>query len=119
MLAVTVCSWLWDSAAARSARRRRRRSLPRSAVVVIRRISAAPTMGRRALGSWSSCPTDSYSGGGVSPPKIHLVSTLVEELSPLYSYSMAFLDTKRDRGAFLIFMLGLGLVYALWPFSTG
>jgi predicted PurR-regulated permease PerM len=32
---------------------------------------------------------------------------------------MAFLDTKRDRGAFLIFVLGLGLVYALWPFSTG
>jgi len=32
---------------------------------------------------------------------------------------MAFLDTKRDRAAFLIFMLGLGLTYALWPFSTG
>jgi predicted PurR-regulated permease PerM len=32
---------------------------------------------------------------------------------------MAFLDTKRDRAAFLIFMLGLGLMYALWPFSTG
>jgi predicted PurR-regulated permease PerM len=32
---------------------------------------------------------------------------------------MAFLDTKRDRAAFLIFILGLGLVYALWPFSTG
>jgi predicted PurR-regulated permease PerM len=32
---------------------------------------------------------------------------------------MAFLDTKRDRAAFLILMLGLGLVYALWPFSTG
>jgi predicted PurR-regulated permease PerM len=32
---------------------------------------------------------------------------------------MAFLDTKRDRAAFLIFLLGLGLVYALWPFSTG
>jgi predicted PurR-regulated permease PerM len=32
---------------------------------------------------------------------------------------MAFLDTKRDRAAFLIFMLGLGLAYALWPFSTG
>lgn len=32
---------------------------------------------------------------------------------------MAFLDTKRDRAAFLIFVLGLGLVYALWPFSTG
>ncbi|HJR17991.1 MAG TPA: AI-2E family transporter, partial [Gemmatimonadales bacterium] len=32
---------------------------------------------------------------------------------------MAFLDTKRDRAAFLIFMLGVGLLYALWPFSTG
>ncbi len=32
---------------------------------------------------------------------------------------MAFLDTKRDRSAFLIFLLGLGLVYTLWPFSTG
>jgi predicted PurR-regulated permease PerM len=32
---------------------------------------------------------------------------------------MAFLDTKRDRGAFLIFVLGIGLVWALWPFSTG
>jgi predicted PurR-regulated permease PerM len=32
---------------------------------------------------------------------------------------MAFLDTKRDRAVFLIFVLGLGLVYALWPFSTG
>jgi predicted PurR-regulated permease PerM len=32
---------------------------------------------------------------------------------------MAFLDTKRDQAAFLIFVLGLALVYALWPFSTG
>lgn len=32
---------------------------------------------------------------------------------------MAFLDTKRDRAAFLIFVLGLGLVWTLWPFSTG
>ncbi len=32
---------------------------------------------------------------------------------------MAFLDTKRDRAALLIFVLGLGLLYALWPFSTG
>lgn len=36
-----------------------------------------------------------------------------------YSYPMAFLDTKRDRAAFLIFILGVGLVYVLWPFSTG
>ena len=32
---------------------------------------------------------------------------------------MAFLDTKRDRAAFLIFVLGLGLAWTLWPFSTG
>jgi predicted PurR-regulated permease PerM len=32
---------------------------------------------------------------------------------------MAFLDTKRDRAAFLIFILGLALVWTLWPYSTG
>ena len=32
---------------------------------------------------------------------------------------MAFLDTKRDRAAFLIFLLGLGLAYVLWPLTTG
>jgi predicted PurR-regulated permease PerM len=32
---------------------------------------------------------------------------------------MAFLDTKRDRAAFLIFILGMALVWTLWPFSTG
>jgi predicted PurR-regulated permease PerM len=32
---------------------------------------------------------------------------------------MAFLDSKRDRAAFLIFVLGIGLVYNLWPFVTG
>jgi predicted PurR-regulated permease PerM len=36
-----------------------------------------------------------------------------------YSSAMAFLDTKRDRAAFLIFVLGLGLVWTLWPFITG
>jgi predicted PurR-regulated permease PerM len=39
-------------------------------------------------------------------------------LSP-YSSPMAFLDTKRDRAAFLIFILGMALVWTLWPFSTG
>jgi predicted PurR-regulated permease PerM len=33
--------------------------------------------------------------------------------------AMAFLDNKRDRAAFLIFVLGIGLVWTLWPFSTG
>ena len=32
---------------------------------------------------------------------------------------MAFLETKRDRAAFLIFVLGLALIWTLWPFSTG
>jgi predicted PurR-regulated permease PerM len=36
-----------------------------------------------------------------------------------YCSPMPFLDTKRDRAAFLIFVLGLGLAWTLWPFSTG
>jgi predicted PurR-regulated permease PerM len=32
---------------------------------------------------------------------------------------MAFLDTKRDQAALLIFVLGIALVYTLWPFSSG
>ena len=32
---------------------------------------------------------------------------------------MPFLDTKRQRAALLILVLGIGLAYALWPFSTG
>jgi predicted PurR-regulated permease PerM len=32
---------------------------------------------------------------------------------------MQFLDTKRQRAAALIFILGLGLARALWPFLTG
>jgi predicted PurR-regulated permease PerM len=32
---------------------------------------------------------------------------------------MALLDTKRDQAAFLIFVLGLGLAWTLWPYSTG
>jgi predicted PurR-regulated permease PerM len=32
---------------------------------------------------------------------------------------MAFLDTKQYRAASLILLLGIGLVYALWPFITG
>ncbi len=32
---------------------------------------------------------------------------------------MALFDTKQHRAAFVIFLLGLGLAFALWPFSTG
>jgi predicted PurR-regulated permease PerM len=32
---------------------------------------------------------------------------------------MPFLDTKRQRAASLIIVLGIGLAYALWPFATG
>jgi predicted PurR-regulated permease PerM len=32
---------------------------------------------------------------------------------------MSFIDTKRQRAALLISALGLGVVYALWPFITG
>lgn len=32
---------------------------------------------------------------------------------------MAFLDSRRQRAAFLILLLGIGLTISLWPFSTG
>jgi predicted PurR-regulated permease PerM len=32
---------------------------------------------------------------------------------------MPFLDTERQRASALILVLGVGLAYALWPFSTG
>jgi predicted PurR-regulated permease PerM len=32
---------------------------------------------------------------------------------------MPFLDTKRQRAAWLILALGIALLYALWPFSSG
>ena len=34
-------------------------------------------------------------------------------------FGMPFLDTRRQRAALLIFVLGFGLAYALWPFSSG
>ncbi len=36
-----------------------------------------------------------------------------------YSFGMPFIDTKRQRAALLIMVLGVGLVYALGPFVTG
>src|SRR5437588_1072508 len=32
---------------------------------------------------------------------------------------MAFLDTKHQRAALIVFALGVGLLWALWPFATG
>src|SRR2546421_207561 len=32
---------------------------------------------------------------------------------------MAFLDTKHQRAALIVFGLGVGLLWALWPFATG
>jgi predicted PurR-regulated permease PerM len=32
---------------------------------------------------------------------------------------MPFLDTERQRAAWVVLVLGIALVYALWPFSTG
>jgi predicted PurR-regulated permease PerM len=36
-----------------------------------------------------------------------------------YSFAMPILDTQRQRAAWLILALGLALLWALWPFSTG
>lgn len=36
-----------------------------------------------------------------------------------YSFGMPFIDTKRQRAALLIMILGVGLLYALGPFITG
>ena len=44
---------------------------------------------------------------------------LAAEALAAYSFRMPFLDTDRQRAAWLIFALGLALLYALWPFSTG
>src|SRR6185295_4584546 len=125
MVAVTVWSWLWISVAERSARRRPRRSRQSRLKRRTDRASSAPPAKRKAPGSGIR---------GTTSPKIHLSRAPGEESGPRaegprtvlaadtggpYTSSMAFLDTKRDRGAFLIFVLGLGLVYALWPFSTG
>ena len=46
-------------------------------------------------------------------------SALAAEALAAYSFGMPFLDTKRQRAAWLIFALGIALVYALWPFSSG
>ena len=50
-------------------------------------------------------PGKAASGGGVSAVRL--------------LFGMPFLDTRRQRAALLIFVLGLGLAYALWPFSSG
>jgi predicted PurR-regulated permease PerM len=44
---------------------------------------------------------------------------LAAEAFAPYSFRMPFLDTDRQRAAGLILALGLALLVALWPFSTG
>jgi len=44
---------------------------------------------------------------------------LAAEAFAAYSFRMPILDTERQRAAWLILALGLALLYALWPFSTG
>lgn len=44
---------------------------------------------------------------------------LAAEAFAAYSFRMPLLDTDRQRAAWLILALGLALLYALWPFSTG
>jgi predicted PurR-regulated permease PerM len=44
---------------------------------------------------------------------------LAAEAFAAYSFRMPFLDTERQRAAWLVLALGLALAYALWPFSTG
>jgi predicted PurR-regulated permease PerM len=46
-------------------------------------------------------------------------SALAAEAFAAYSFQMPFLDTERQRAAWLVFALGLALLIALWPFSTG
>lgn len=46
-------------------------------------------------------------------------SALAVEAFAAYSFRMPFLDTERQRAAWLVFALGLALLVALWPFSTG
>jgi predicted PurR-regulated permease PerM len=36
-----------------------------------------------------------------------------------YTFAMPILDTQRQRAAWLILALGIALLWALWPFSTG
>src|SRR4029453_4405030 len=50
-------------------------------------------------------PGKAASGGGVSAGRL--------------LFGMPFPGTRRQRAALLIFVLGIGLAYALWPFSSG
>jgi predicted PurR-regulated permease PerM len=50
---------------------------------------------------------------------VPLQLALAAEAFAAYSFRMSFLDTERQRAAWLVLALGLALLYALWPFSTG
>jgi predicted PurR-regulated permease PerM len=57
--------------------------------------------------------------GGGSGCKTVQDAALAAEALAAYSFPMPFLDTERQRATWLILALGLALLYALWPFSTG
>ena len=44
---------------------------------------------------------------------------MAAEAFAAYTFRMPFLDTERQRAAGLVLVLGVALVVALWPFSTG
>jgi predicted PurR-regulated permease PerM len=44
---------------------------------------------------------------------------LAAEAFAAYTFRMPFLDTEKQRAAWLVLALGLALLIALWPFSTG
>ena len=44
---------------------------------------------------------------------------LAAEAFAAYTFRMPFLDTERQRAAWLVFALGIALLVALWPYSTG
>jgi len=54
-------------------------------------------------------------GRGKSGPAV----VLAAEAFAAYTFRMPFLDTERQRAAWLVFALGLALLVALWPYSTG
>jgi predicted PurR-regulated permease PerM len=53
------------------------------------------------------------------PGQVRPRIALAAEAFAAYSFRMPFLDTERQRAAWLVLVLGIALVIAAWPFSTG